>query len=301
MQGSLSEVKLDFLDKEGTTIPMVVNAIRREHEGRVVHEIATYVARDRDKYEKELVASRRRLEELVAETQRLHAEAQDRALFAEQMVGIVSHDLRNPLAGITMGAALLARGGLSESQQRTLHRITRATERAGRLIGDLLDFTRARLGSGLPLSVAPIDVHHVIGEAIDELALAYAGRELKHHRAGPGECVADPSRLVQLVGNLVSNAMTYGAPGRPVEVRTAADESSVELSVHNEGVPIAPDRQETIFQPLVRGTDAPSSARSVGLGLFIVRQIAEAHRGRADVLSTAEAGTTFRVTFPRGP
>jgi len=301
MQGSISEVKLAFLHADGSSLPMVVNAVRREHHGQMVHEIAAYVARDRDKYEKELMASQRRLEEAVAETQRLHAEARDRALFAEQMVGIVSHDLRNPLAGIVMGTAILARGQLSESQQRTLSRITRATERASRLIGDLLDFTRARLGGGLPVSIVRIDLHQVVGEAVDELALSHLGRELKHRRIGAGECEGDPGRLAQVVGNLVANAITYGSPDAPVEVLSSTDESTVLLAVHNEGPPIPVERQETIFQALVRGNEGPSSARSVGLGLFIVRQIAEAHGGTADVVSSAEQGTTFRVTFRRQP
>src|SRR3954467_3941104 len=87
MQGSISEVKLELNQRDGTPIPIVVNAIRREQGGQMVHDIAAFVARDRDAYERELVASRRRLEELVAEANRLHAEARDRALFAEQMVG----------------------------------------------------------------------------------------------------------------------------------------------------------------------------------------------------------------------
>jgi phosphoserine phosphatase RsbU/P len=301
MQGSISEVKLELLHREGTTIPVVLNAIRHEQGGQMVHDIAAYVARDRDRYERELVASRRRLEELVNEAKRMHAEARDRALFAEQMVGIVSHDLRNPLSGIAMGAAVLARGNLSENQQRTLSRISRSTERANRLIADLLDFTKARLGGGLKVTMKAIDLHAIIGDAVDDLALTYSGRVLKHVRVGEGACEADPDRLVQIVGNLVSNAMTYGVPECPVTVTSCADDAAVSLAVHNQGTPIADDVQTRIFEPMTRGTDVASAARSVGLGLFIVRQIAQAHGGTSDVRSTAEEGTTFRVVFPRRP
>ena len=100
MQGSISEVKLAVVHRDGQSIPMLMNAIRRERDGSPVHEIATFVVRDRDKYERELLQSRKQLEVLVAEASRLHADAKDRALFAEQMVGIVSHDLRNPLSSI---------------------------------------------------------------------------------------------------------------------------------------------------------------------------------------------------------
>src|SRR5688500_12882441 len=123
MQGSISEVKLDVVHQDGATIPMVLNAIRHEHGGAVVHDLAAYVARDRDKYERELVLSRKRLESLVAEATRLQAEAKDRAVFAEQMIGIVSHDLRNPLSAIVTAAALLGRQDPSASQQRTIERV----------------------------------------------------------------------------------------------------------------------------------------------------------------------------------
>ena len=123
MQGSISEVKLDLVHVDGTTIPMVLNAIRTIEDGVVVHELAALVARDRDGYERELLLSRTRLEALVAEAKRHQEEARDRATFAEQMIGIVSHDLRNPLSSVTMAAALLAQSRVSESDQRLLGKI----------------------------------------------------------------------------------------------------------------------------------------------------------------------------------
>ena len=103
IQGSVSEVKLEIVHRDGSKLPMVVNAVRRDVEGTMRHDLAAFMARDRDRYERELIKSRKELENLVAETQELHAEAKDRALFAEQMVGIVSHDLRNPLSVIGVG------------------------------------------------------------------------------------------------------------------------------------------------------------------------------------------------------
>jgi sigma-B regulation protein RsbU (phosphoserine phosphatase) len=154
MQGSISEVKLELTDRAGTARPIVVNALVRVDHGGPVHEIAVFVAHDRDKYERELLLSRRRLEEMVTQATKLQADAKDRAEFAEQMMGMVSHDLRNPLSAIQMGAVLLARSELASSQQRTLDRIGRSAERATRLISDLLDFTQARLGRGLAVSMA---------------------------------------------------------------------------------------------------------------------------------------------------
>ena len=300
MQGSLSEVKLEVLHADGTTIPMIFNAIGVGRDGVLIHELAAFVARDRDRYEQELLRSRKRLEELVAEATRLRDDAKDRALSAEQMIGIVSHDLRNPLSSIVMASALLAGGELSASeQQRFVSKITRASERANRLIGDMLDFTQARLGGGLSVSLGPIDLHAAVSDSLDELRLAHAGRALLHVQAGDGTCVADASRLEQLVGNLISNAVVYGQPDVPITVTSAVEPASCAISVHNAGAPIPPATLATIFRPMTRGAVAGSANRSVGLGLFIVREIALRHGGDAFVTSTAEGGTTFRVSFPR--
>jgi sigma-B regulation protein RsbU (phosphoserine phosphatase) len=292
MQGSVSEVKLDVVHSDGTAVPMVLNAVRRTHESETVHDIAAFIARDRDRYERELLLSRKRLEEL-------NALAIDRALLAEEMIGIVSHDLRNPLSSISLGSALLARGELSESQQRTLQRVVRSTERANRLIADLLDFTQARIGRALSVTLEPIDVHEAVAHAVDELAQVYPGRVLRHVCEGQGGSPADANRLAQLVGNLVSNAMVYGKPDAAVTVTSRVDATAFSIAVHNEGAPIPQEIQTRIFQPMTRGTTTSSATRSVGLGLFIVREIAKAHGGTTTVASSAEAGTTFTAVFPR--
>lgn len=300
MQGSISEVKLEVVHADGTAIPMVFNAIRRQEHGVVTHELAAFIARDRDKYERELVQSRERLRATVAEAERLQAEAKDRALFAEQMIGIVSHDLRNPMSSIQMGAHLLRQSEPSPQQKRVLNRIERSTERANRLIADLLDFTQARVGKGLAIAVESIDLHATTAESVEELSAVYPGRRLNHVRVGQGACLADASRLEQLLGNLVSNAMSYGSIEAAVTVTSAVEDERFSLSVHNEGQPITASMQQTIFQPMARGTQVSNDTRSVGLGLFIVSEIAKAHGGQASVTSSLEAGTTFSIVIPRG-
>src|ERR1041384_1310931 len=137
MQGSLSEGKLEFVHSNGDKIPMVLNAIRRERCDIFVQDIAMFIARDRDRYEQELLLARKRTEEL-------HALARDRALFAEQMIGIVSHDLRNPLSAIRLAVEVLVSTG-PQANERVLPRLSRAIDRSDQLIADLLDFTQARL------------------------------------------------------------------------------------------------------------------------------------------------------------
>lgn len=303
MQGSISEVKLELALADGATVPVVLNAVRHQVAGELVHEVAAFVARDRDRYEQELVRARRRLEDLVGETARLHAEAKDRALFAEQMIGIVSHDLRNPLSTLLMGTALLAGSDLGRGPQRTVTQMTRAIDRANRLIADLLDFTQARIGRGITVEPTTIDLHGTVADALDELRLAYPDRAIVHVRAGAtddGRCRADGDRLVQLIGNLVSNAAAYGAPTAPITVTTSVGPAEVELAVHNGGAPIPAAVQPTLFEAMTRGDTAGSRARGVGLGLFIVREIARAHGGDASLRSSVDDGTTFRVAIPRG-
>lgn len=297
MQGSVSEVKLEIVHRDGHTLPMLIDAIRRITDGEVVHDVAFYVVRDRDKYEREILQSRKKLELLVEEGARLQLESKDRALFAEQMVGIVSHDLRNPLSTIQMGATLLSRGEPTANQSRVLGRIVRAADRANRLIVDLLDFTQARIGKGLSVSLQRINLAETLSDVVEELRLAYPGRRLVHEHVGGHHCSADADRIAQLVGNLISNAMDYGRPDLPVTLYSRIEAgSSCTISVHNCGAVIPQEVQALLFRPMVKGKAESRAERSVGLGLFIVSEIAKAHGGGVSVTSVAE-GTTFEVKF----
>lgn len=294
MQGSISEVKLELAGAE-ERVPVVFNAIRRDDgTGTIVHDIAAYVARDRDRYERELVASRQRLEGVVAELGRLHAAETARAVFAERMMGIVGHDLRNPIHAIQMGTDLLAAKAPTPAQESVLAKIGRATARASALIDDLLDFTSASLGTGLRMELATVALHAVIADGLDELRLLHPAQSIVHRREGAETCRADGRRLVQLVGNLVSNAIVYGAAARTITV-TSTVGATCEISVHNHGPAIAAELQATMFEPMTRG-ETHGARRSVGLGLYIVREIARAHGGTATVASTSD-GTTFRVAW----
>ena len=297
MQGSVSEVKLELLHRDGGSIPVVLNAQRRAQADHTVIEIAAFVARDRDAYERELVRSRERLQALVEESHRLQAEARDHALGAELMIGIVSHDLRNPISSIKMAATLLAKHAVP-AQAPTLNRLMRAAERTSALIADLLDFTQARLGAGLAVCAEPMDLHAAVGAIVDELTLAYPGRALRHLHEGEGACQMDANRLAQLIGNLVSNAIAYGTPEQPVTVTSTVTADSFSVAVHNAGAAIPEHLHADIFKPLSRGEAGVDKSRSVGLGLFIVSEIAKAHGGTATVTSSPEAGTTFTVACP---
>ncbi|MEO6408389.1 MAG: HAMP domain-containing sensor histidine kinase [Burkholderiaceae bacterium] len=316
LQGSVAEVHLDMLHRDGRTLPMIMNAVRRDDGGPVRHEIAVFVTEERHRFERELIAARKRAEELLANqraAQRALEDAQaqlnverdhatDRAHFAEQLVGIVSHDLRNPLSAIKLNAALLGREALSSQQSRALARIDSSSARAQRLIADLLDFTQARIGRGLRVVPAVNDLHGVVRDAIEELRVVFPNRQLVHEEAGTGEARFDADRVMQLLGNLVANAVAYGDGGTPVRVRSTNEEATTRIEVHNAGRPIDPALQSTLFDAMTRGianARADNPNRSIGLGLFIVREIARAHAGEAAVRSDADHGTSFVASWPR--
>ncbi len=169
-----------------------------------------------------------------------------------------------------------------------------------RLVRDLLDFTQARLGQGIPIVPRPLDLHPLVHEALEEARNSFPERELHFSPAGDGRGAWDRDRLLQVVHNLVTNALKYSPEGTPVRVATRGEESAVELEVHNQGEPIPPELMPELFQPLRRGGhEVERKTGSIGLGLFIVDQIVRAHRGEVHVRSSAAEGTTFTVRLPR--
>lgn len=291
MQGSVAEVKLDLLHSEGKPLPMLMNAIRRERAGAMVHELALFVATDRQAYERELLLARKRAEQL-------HEEQREAREFAEQMMAIVSHDLRTPLSTIRTGAEILRMIELPERYRMLLGNIDRATDRAVNMVNDLLDLTRARLGRGIPLKRSAMDLHETVAAQVAELSQAHPGVRIEHRREGDGHCAADPVRLGQLLGNLVANAVAYGQAGMPIVVTTSVDGAGCAIRVRNAGEPIPEALHASLFQPMVRGTDAGAETRSVGLGLYIVAEVARAHGGEARLASSDESGTEFEARFP---
>lgn len=297
LQGSLAEVKFDVLHRSGHSVPMILNARRRKRAEGEFDEIAAFSAQDRHRYERELLNARKQADALLEVERESKQLLKDRALFAEQMVGIVSHDLRNPLSAILMGIKLLGRFE-NERGTRVLGHVRNSAERSQRLIEELLDFTQARVGSGLAVTLQPVDLHEVTSRAVEELRLAFPDQDIPHHATGPGECTADADRLAQLIVNLVSNAATYGQVGAPITVASEVAGGTATLTVHNEGSPIAPETLKNLFEPMVRGVPGSSQVRSVGLGLFIVREIARAHGGTMEVRSLQQTGTSFILSFP---
>jgi signal transduction histidine kinase len=228
-------------------------------------------------------------------------EARARAEYEKQLVGIVSHDLKNPLGAIAMSASLLLkRGQLDEQQGKAIARIVSSTERANRLIGDFLDYTRARAGGVLPVNRAVCDIHRLAAQVIDEVHLAHPDREIAVSTEGSGWGEWDGDRIAQVISNLVANALQHSVPNSPIQIELSGAEDQVVFKIKNQGL-VPAEILPNLFTPFQRGTDpSPRAEKSIGLGLYIAKRLVLAHGGTIDLVSTPDQGTTFEVRLPRG-
>ena len=230
-------------------------------------------------------------------------EEQARVLeYQQRLIAIAGHDLRNPLTAVLVSAQMLLqkREELKPAQANALNRILRSATRIDSLAGLLIDFTYARLGKGIPARASAMDAFAIVERAIEELRETNPGRKIRLQSNAVGLSGSwDPDRVSQLVSNLVSNALQYGAADAPVTVSLSRDAAgALEIRVHNQGPAIAAGLREHLFELYQRGQGAENAhPRGLGLGLFIVREIARAHGGSVDVRSDAQ-GTTFAVSLP---
>ena len=223
-------------------------------------------------------------------------DAQKTAELREQFIAVLGHDLRNPLGAIGAGADVLRTTPLNPRGIRMVEVIRASVARMSGLIEDVMDFARGRLGSGLTLvRNADAPLTPVLRHVIDELEAKFPGRKIVVELALQEPVDCDRTRIAQLLSNLVSNAISYGAPAEAIRVTAQTRDGFLELSVANGGDPIPPEAMERLFQPFTRGAVRPTQ-QGLGLGLFIASEVARAHRGTLGVESTAkETRFTFRM------
>lgn len=227
-------------------------------------------------------------------------EREQLAQFQSQFLGILGHDLRNPLNAITMATGLLARRA-GPDDTRLIGRIAASSDRMRRMIDQLLDLTQARLGGGIPLTTQPVNLGEVIRNVIDELQTAHPGRRFDIVLEPVPVEVWDQGRLEQVLSNVINNAVVYGRADQAVRVRLFVEGSEIICEVHNEnqeGREIPPELLATLFEPFRRGRNEHQRSHGLGLGLFIAKEIVAAHHGQIEVRSSAKGGTTFRIILP---
>ena len=230
-----------------------------------------------------LAAQSRRLAEVL----RMH----------ETFVAAVNHDLRTPLHTISIGISLLTGDDPTPETREVARRVDAAIDRMGGMLDQLYDLARSRIGEGIAIQSVPGDLGELIGTVVQEAELRGKGLPLELVVNGDARGTWDLARLSRIAANLISNALQHGDKGSGIRVAIdGRDPNNVTFSVTNAGV-IPPDLLPTIFEPFRRGTT--SSHKGLGLGLYIVREIATVHGGTASVTSTAQAGTCFTVRLPR--
>jgi PAS domain S-box-containing protein len=238
----------------------------------------------------------------ITERKRAEEALRQAAEFRERFLGIVSHDLRNPLHAILLSAATLLKSDcmVEPRHLKAVRRITLSAERMARMIAELLDFTRGRLGGGIPIHRQPGNLRHLCRHVVEELEASHPEGELRLTAEGDFQGEWDPDRLSQALGNLGKNALEYSTPGTRVDFLLRDEGDSVSVAVHNEGPPIPADTLPHVFEPFRRAVGEEAQAPSgLGLGLFIVKEIVTAHGGTLEVRSTSGEGTTFTLRLPR--
>jgi signal transduction histidine kinase len=225
--------------------------------------------------------------------------ARDAYLFA------LAQDLRVPLSAVHVAATALARPDFGpETRQNAARRMRRALIQVDGSISDLQEYTRNRAAPGIPIDRLACDLQAVCDETVAIVQSGHPGRAIELTASGNLVAHADALRLQQALFNLVRNAIKFGDPDTPVKVTAAGEQTSVSLSVWNAGRAIPEAALDAIFEPWVRVPDESSdvperSSTSLGLGLFIAREIVTAHGGTIAVTSTATAGTRFTIRLPR--
>ena len=223
----------------------------------------------------------------------------------ETCLAILGHDLRTPLGEIRTAAVFMLDTDELEEPHRTLTaRIADSARRSVTMVGDLLDFTRSRLGGGIPVARAAMDLGRIVGDVVDEVALAHPGCQIRVATRVEQRGHWDAARLSQALGNIIANAVQHGAVGTTVTVDVGGTAEQVTVAVHNHGAVIPEEQFDGIFnpmrvQPARRTKPAHGPTGSLGLGLYIAEQIVCAHDGRIEVESSEANGTTFTIHIPR--
>lgn len=245
----------------------------------------------------ELISVQLEAEEQHGERQIALLNERQTAELREQFIAVLGHDLRSPLTSISLSADILLRTPLEPPARSTVERIRRSCGRIAKLVDDLMDFARGRLGGGIPLELREVsdlgaDLRHIVSE----LQGAHPKRVIHASIEVDGGIHCDRSRVAQLLSNLLANALAHGALDRPVHVNAASPGGVFTLAVTNEGNPIPPETLARLFQPFARPMRGAPQA-GLGLGLYIAAQIARSHGGTIEVASSA-TGTTFTFNMP---
>ena len=310
IQGSVSEVQLDLFDKDRRRLPMMLSAIRRQHDGVIHDEIALLVATDRKLYERELRAQRERAEAATAELAMAQAQlsAANAALslqhrHKDEFLTTLAHELRNPLAAMHNVIEILRlRAHAANGSDRPTEILGRQIAQITRLVDDLLNVSQIGQGK-VSLAMAATDIVPTLRHAADEAlpAMLAAGQHLTVELpAQPLQAMVDPARLTQILANLLNNARKYSPAGAAIALRAGTRDDRLWIEVSDTGIGIAPEQLALVFDKFLQLAPGLDLAQGgLGIGLSLVKGLVELHGGEVSAHSDgAGAGSRFTVWLP---
>lgn len=245
----------------------------------------------------ELIAYHLDTAQKLAETEARMIDAEKSAELREQFIAVLGHDLRNPLSAIDAGAGMLLREGWTEKSPRILRLMKASVARMAGLVDNVMDLARARMGGGIVLQLEDSrSVEPTLAQVVEEMRAIYPERAIETRFRIVDPITGDHARIAQLFSNLLANAITHGAEDEPITVEAISADGQCRLSVSNGGGPIPDDMKANLFKPFHRGHVRPN-LQGLGLGLYIARQIAEAHGGTL-IVDSDDSRTSFTFAMP---
>ncbi len=246
----------------------------------------------------QLIAVQLDMQEAQAQIEAALARETETGRLREQFIAVLGHDLRSPLTAISMSAELLQTKLIVGRDRELATSIKQSSGRMSSLIEDVLDFSRGRLGGGIPVRRVMTDqLAYALNAVIDEVASTHQASTMHRELVLPEQSFCDAGRMGQLLSNLLVNAVSHGEPGSPIKIAATVEDNHVILSVTNQGNTIAQELMPLLFHPFTR-SEAGGRGEGLGLGLYIASQIAKSHDGTLSVSSTEESGTSFVARFP---
>ena len=289
LHGRVDEIYLSLHTRQGVEVPVLLNAVRRERDGRVVSDAVVVPMRQRNQFESELLQAK------------YAAEEADRA--RARFLAVLSHDLRAPLSAINLAADILASGAegpVTDAQRQDLVRIKDASAYVLQMVTDLLNFARVD-ANRVDVRIQPVPVRMALDRAasmVEHLADQAGLMLAREDHDLPTAVLADPERLQQVLLNLLTNAVKFTERGGRITLATARDRGTIRLHVRDTGRGIPPEEADRIFDPFVQLEDQGGARRDgIGLGLAISRELTRAMDGDLTVESVVGKGSTFTVVL----
>lgn len=246
----------------------------------------------------QLISAQLKSESDLAHAREALLEEQEASEFREQFIAVLGHDLRNPLGSILLGMDVLSQHNLDPKSQLVVERVRRSALRIAGLVDDVVDFTRGKMGDGIPIELQKdVPINSLVDHVVSELRGAHPDRRIVVDLPSSLTLTCDSKRVSQLLSNLLKNALTYGSSELPILIVGASQNDLCKLEVINGGVMIPPEKIKNLFKPYWRGNSMENHA-GLGLGLFIVEEIARAHGGAVEV-SSNNGLTSFSFSIPQ--